>query len=186
MKTDTFSFLNLETQRLILRQWQPSDFEPFAQMNQDNEVMRYFPKHLSVEESIAMIEKSKVDLEHDKYGFWALLAKEGSEFLGFVALAQVQFECPFKGSIEIGWRLKKSAWGHGYASEAARELLNYGFKNLGLSEIVSLTAKLNKPSSRVMERIGMTRNPADDFDHPKIAFESPLRPHVLFKIKKMT
>ena len=184
MQKEIFNYLHMESPRLIIRQWEPSDYEPFAQMNQDSEVMQYFSKHLTIEESNAMIEKSKLMLDEVKYGFWALEAKEGSEFLGFVALAKVQFDCPFKGSMEIGWRLKKSAWGKGYATEGARVLLKYGFEALEFSEIVSLTAKINLRSSRVMERIGMKRNADDDFNHPKIAPESPLRPHVLYRISK--
>lgn len=174
----------METARLVIRQWKASDYEPFAQMNQDCEVMRYFPRHLTTTESNEMIEKSKELLEQDGFGFWAMQSKDG-EFLGFVALAKVQFECKFTGSIEIGWRLKKTAWGKGFASEGARKLLEYGFLNLKLNEIVSLTAKVNQRSWRVMERIGMTTNAADDFDHPKVAFESYLRPHVLYRIKKI-
>lgn len=184
MQTEQFNYLFIETPRLVLRQWQPSDYEPFAQMSQDSEVMRYFPKHLTAEESRAMIEKSKAMLEKDSHGYWALESKDTSEFLGFVALATVQFECSFKGSMEIGWRLKKSAWGNGFASEGAQTLLRYGFEALGLSEIVSLTAQVNLRSSRVMERIGMKRNIADDFHHPKIASESPLSPHVLYRVTK--
>lgn len=178
------SHLRMETSRLVIRQWQFSDYEPFAQMNQDPEVMRYFPKHLTPAESHAMIEKCTAGLEEDKFGFWAAQSKENNEFLGFVALAKVQFDCKFTGSIEIGWRLKQAAWGKGLASEGARKLLEYGFLTLGLPEIVSLTAKINQRSWRVMERIGMTTNAADDFEHPKVAHGSPLKPHVLYRLTK--
>ncbi len=178
------SYLHMETSRLVIRQWQSTDYEPFSQMNQDPEVMQYFPKLLTPAESHAMIEKSITGLEQDKVGFWAVQSKDIGEFLGFVALAKVQFDCKFKGSIEIGWRLKKTAWGKGFASEGARKLLEYGFLTLGLPEIVSLTAKVNQRSWRVMERIGMRTNEADDFEHPKVALDSHLRPHVLYRLSK--
>ena len=132
-----------------------------------------------------MIDKCKSALERDKYGFWALEAKKNSEFLGFVALAKIQFECSFTGSIEIGWRLKTSAWGNGIASESARKLFEYGFLKLGLNEIVSLTAKVNQRSWKLMERIGMTRDPKDEFDHPKVDADSPLRSHVLYRLSRI-
>lgn len=137
-----FNHLHIESDRLVIRQWQPSDDEPFARMNQDPEVMRYFPKHLTASESHAMIEKSKAGLEQDRHGFWALQSKDSDEFLGFVALARVQLDCKFTGSIEIGWRLKQAAWGKGFASEGARKLLEYGFLDLQLPEIVSIPSNL--------------------------------------------
>lgn len=173
-----------ETERLTLRDWIASDREPFIQMNSDLDVMRNFPRHLSRKESLAFIEKSMTLLAREKYGYWAVEEKSTNEFLGFVALAEVSFQSRFTPCIEIGWRFKKSAWGKGFASEGARKLLEYGFDSLALNEIVSLTAKVNERSWRVMERIGMLRDFENDFDHPRVAEGSHLRPHVLYRIKK--
>ncbi len=135
-------FLNIPTDRLIIRDWRVSDYKPFADMNRDPEVMRYFPKPLSEEESNEMVQRSTTSLKLDKHGFWALEEKSSGEFLGFVALATVKFECSFKGAIEIGWRLKKNSWGKGFATEAAKVLLEYGFNNLNVDEIVLMRLPL--------------------------------------------
>lgn len=179
-----FDHLRIETPRLILRQWKESDLRPFAEMNADPEVMKYFLKPLTEEESNAMVEKCSQRLAEDKFGYWAVEEKETCDFLGFVALQRVPFECPVKGQIEIGWRLKGSAWGKGFASEGAKKLLEYGFSHLGFDEIVSITAKVNERSQKVMERIGMKRRQEDNFDHIKIPEENPLRPHVIYRIGK--
>ena len=153
-------------------------------MNSDPDVMRNFPRHLSPEESLAFIEKSTAMLAQEKYGYWAVEEKSTHDFLGFVALAEANFESRFTPCIEIGWRLKKSAWGKGFASEGARKLLEYGFCSLNLGEIFSLTAKVNERSWRVMERIGMCRDFENDFDHPRVAEGSHLRPHVLYRLTR--
>lgn len=178
------SIPKLETERLLLREWAESDTDPFAKMNCDPEVMKYFPKHLSYDESKAFIQKSNSILSEKKFGLWAVEIKNSKEFIGFIGLAVPTFEARFMPCTEIGWRLKASAWGHGYASEGARQVLQYAFVNLGMNEVVSFTAKINEPSWKVMERIGMKRNAEEDFDHPKVEKGHLLERHVLYRIRK--
>jgi len=173
----------LETSRLLLREWVDTDREPFAEMNGDPEVMQFFPKPLSHEESDRFIIKSNQILSEKKFGLWAVEVKDSKEFIGFIGLAAPAFEAHFTPCIEIGWRLKKQAWGKGFATEGAVTVLQYGFQDLKLSEIVSFTSALNRPSIKVMERIGMTRKEHEDFDHPRIEHGHRLQRHVLYRIK---
>jgi len=173
----------LRTERLILRPWRDSDRAPFAQMNDDPDVMRYFPAMLTAEESKRLVERIQTHFDDHGYGLWAVEVIGGPEFIGYCGLLQVGFEAPFAPAVEIGWRLAREHWDKGYATEAARAVLTYGFDKLGLDEIVSFTAPSNKRSVRVMERIGMTRDPADDFDHPALSLGHPLRRHALYRIK---
>jgi ribosomal-protein-alanine N-acetyltransferase len=170
----------LTTERLLLRSWKPEDRAPFAALNADPEVMEHFPAHLTREESDAAIERFQRSLETYGYTLWALEVRTTGEFIGFTGIQNVPYELPFTPAVEVGWRLARSAWGHGYASEAARASLEYGFETAGLKEIVSMTTTTNLRSQAVMERLGMTRDPADDFDHPRVS-EGPLRRHVLYR-----
>ena len=172
----------IQTKRLILREWEDSDLEPFAKMNADSRVMEYFPSILSREQSDSMLKKMHSLIQKNGYGFWALSLIKTGEFLGFVGINEVTFSSHFTPSIEIGWRLSYEHWGKGYATEAATASLAYGFETLNLPEIVSFTTTLNMRSRRVMEKIGMHRNEADDFDHPKLEPGHPLRRHVLYRI----
>jgi RimJ/RimL family protein N-acetyltransferase len=173
-----------ETERLLLRGWQASDLEPFAALNGDPRVMEHFPSPLTREMSDALVERIQVGLDELGYGLWALEVRATGEFIGFTGLALQTFPAHFTPAVEVGWRLATSAWGQGYASEAARAALDHGFSECGLDEIVSMTAVTNVRSQRVMERIGMTHHPHDDFLHPNIATDSPLRPHVLYRITR--
>lgn len=152
-------------------------------MNADPEVREFFPTVLTRDESAASMTRFQADLETRGYGWWALEVRATGEFVGFTGLDPVDDGLPFTG-IEIGWRLARSAWGHGYASEAARAVLSYGFDALDLPEILAITAVGNVRSQAVMRRIGMTRDPADDFDDPGVP-EGPLRRSVLFRISRM-
>jgi ribosomal-protein-alanine N-acetyltransferase len=172
------------TERLIMRRWRPEDREPFAALNADPEVMRHFPAPLTREESDAFMDRMEAKLAADGWGLWALEARDGGELLGFTGLNVPRFEAHFTPAIEVGWRLARSAWGHGYASEAARAALAYGFGTLALPEIVSFTVAANARSRAVMERIGMTRDPADDFDHPSLPPGHPIRRHVLYRVRR--
>lgn len=165
-----------------MRGWAPADREPFAAMNADPEVMAHFPAALSRAESDALVDRINDAFARDGFGLWALEVTETGAFIGFTGLITQTFEAHFTPAVEVGWRLTRTAWGHGYAGEAARAALTYGFDHAGLTEIVSMTAVTNTRSQAVMRRIGMTRDPADDFDHPKIAAGSPLRAHVLYRI----
>lgn len=172
----------IRTERLLLRRWLASDRGPFAAMNADAQVRKYFPAVLSRAESDASVARIAAHFEEHGYGFWAVEIPGIAPFAGMVGLAFVSFTAPFAPCVEIGWRLAVPYWGHGYATEAARAALAFGFDELQLDEIVSFTVPTNLPSRRVMERIGMTHNPADDFDHPSVSEGHPLRRHVLYRI----
>lgn len=172
----------LNTERLILRPWKPSDYAPFADMNADPEVMEFFPKTLTPKESNAYAEKFAKHIEENGWGLWAVTAPE-AEFIGFIGLTPVGFEAPFTPATEVGWRLARPFWGKGYATEGAKAAMEYGFSQLGLQEIVSFTTVENARSQKVMEKLQMTHDPDDDFDHPTLPEGHPLRRHVLYRIK---
>lgn len=172
----------LTSERLILRPWRDSDLAPFADLNADPEVMAHFPATLTREESDAMVGRIRAGLARDGHGWWAAEVPGVAPFIGTIALAVPNFEAPFMPAVEVGWRLAREYWGRGYATEGARACLRFGFENLGLEEIVSLTTTTNARSQAVMRRLGMTRDPADDFDHPRLPEGHPLRRHVLFRI----
>ena len=174
----------LETDRLILRDWRDADREPFARMNADPRVSEFLPGALTREESDDFVDRIVERWTEDGTGLWAVERREDGAFLGFTGLAVPRFEAAFTPAVEVGWRLAFEAWGHGYATEAARAALRYGFEVAGLDEIVSFTVPANVRSRAVMERIGMTRDPADDFDHPNLAPDSPLRRHVLYRLSR--
>jgi RimJ/RimL family protein N-acetyltransferase len=180
------SEIYLETDRLICRAWQDEDLDPFAGMCGDPEVMRYFPEPLTRESTAALIDKAKAKQKKDGFCFVPVETKTDGEFLGFVGLSIPAYDrpLPFDPCVEIGWRLKRSAWGKGYASEAARAWLRFGFETIDLKEIVSFTSKTNFPSQKVMERIGMYRDLEDDFLHPMLEQEHPLAPHVLYRLDR--
>ncbi len=173
----------LTTSRLLLRRWRDEDREPFAAMNADPEVMLHFVHPLGRTESDALIDRIETRFEADGFGLWAVERIEDGAFLGFTGLAVQTFEAPFTPCVEVGWRLARAAWGHGYATEAAIAALRFGFFEACLEEIVSFTSPLNVASVRVMERLRMHRDPADDFDHPRVPAGHPLRWHVLYRLR---
>ncbi|WP_273653081.1 GNAT family N-acetyltransferase [Cellulomonas fimi] len=167
------------TERLVMRQWTEADLEPFARMNADPEVMEHFPAPLTREQSDALAARAQAGLAENGWGLWAL--EVDGRFAGFTGLNRPSWNPDL---VEVGWRLPRWAWGHGYASEAAREALRVGFEEAGLDEIVSFTAVPNVRSQAVMRRIGMTRDPADDFDHPSVPHGHRLERHVLYRIAR--
>jgi RimJ/RimL family protein N-acetyltransferase len=171
----------LRTERLLLRDWRESDLDPWAAMNADPRVREYLPGVLTWEQSVASATRFQADLERRGYGLWAVEVVAGGEFIGFTGLDPVEEHMPIEG-VEIGWRLAHSAWGNGYATEAARANLAFAFEVLGLEEVISMTATTNLRSQAVMQRIGMTRDPAGDFDHPDVP-DGPLRRHVLYRLR---
>ncbi len=177
----------LLTERLVLRRWQPSDAEPFARLNADPLVMEYFPATLSRKESDALIERMDGLFREHGFGAWAVEVRESSALAGFVGLwPQVDRELPFAPATEIGWRLAKEWWGRGIASEAAAASLELAFGELDLEEVVAYTTVENQRSRAVMERLGMHRDPAEDFLHPALEESHPLAPHVLYRIGRGT
>ena len=173
----------IETERLVLRPWRDEDRAPFAELNADPQVMRYFPAPLSREESDAVVDR--LITRHAEHGFTFAPAERKADalFLGFVGLTRTEVGQSFDGAPEIGWRLRREAWGQGYASEAAGAWLDWAWANLpGEEEVVSFTASTNEPSRRVMQRIGMTRRPDLDFDHPSVPDGHALKPHIVYSI----
>jgi RimJ/RimL family protein N-acetyltransferase len=170
----------LRGSRVLLRGWQPGDAEPFAALNADPVAMEYFPAPLSRADSDAMIGRAQAGLAERGWGWWCLEIE--STCAGFVGLSMPTFDAHFTPCVEVGWRMATRFWGNGYATEAARLAVDFGFRRLGLSEIVSFTTVTNWRSRRVMERLGMRRKPEDDFDHPRIAPGHPLRAHVLYRL----
>ena len=166
-----------------MRSWREDDLEPFAALNADPIVMEHFPSTLTRQESDALVVRITAQLDDLGYGLWALEVRDSGEFVGFTGLALQTFPAHFTPAVEVGWRLKRSAWGHGYATEAALAALDYGFAVAELDEIVSMTAVTNVRSQRVMQRIGMTHDAADDFEHPNVPDGHRVKPHVLYRIR---
>ncbi|MEU8202964.1 GNAT family N-acetyltransferase [Streptosporangium sp. NPDC049046] len=173
--------LEPRTDRLLLRQWRDSDLAPWAAMNADPEVREHFPDLLTHEQSAAFLTRIQEEIGRRGYGWWAVEVVATGEFIGFTGLNPVE-GMPFTG-VEIGWRLARSAWGHGYATEAALACLTFGFETLELPEIVAMATTTNLRSHAVMRRIGMTRDLDADFDHPNVP-DGPLRRHVLYRIRR--
>lgn len=176
--------LELESARLVLRQWQDEDLAEFANLCADPQVMRYFPAPLTRLESAALIGRIRGHFAEYGFGFWALERKDTGAFIGMTGLQTVNFDAGFAPAVEIGWRLARRHWGLGFASEAAWTSLRCGFAQLGLQEVVSFTTRENQASQKVMQSIGMHADPAGDFDHPKLEAGHPLRPHALYRINR--
>ena len=172
----------LRTGRLVLRDWCPDDLPPFAALNADPEVMEHLPGVLDRGRSDAMAGRIGAHFAREGFGLWAVEVAGGAPFIGFVGLSRVPFDAHFTPAVEVGWRLVRAAWGHGYASEAAKAALTFGFDRMGLDEIVSFTVAANRRSQAVMERLGMRRDPADDFVHPAEGLADHLRRHVLYRL----
>ncbi|SCE93534.1 ribosomal-protein-alanine N-acetyltransferase [Micromonospora mirobrigensis] len=173
----------LGTDRLVLRRWRSQDREPFAALNADPEVMEHFPATMTRAESDALVDRIEAGFDEHGFGLWAVEIADTGQFIGFTGLSVPNFRAHFTPAVEIGWRLCRSSWGHGYASEAARRALDFAFDDAGLPEVVSFTSTTNLGSQAVMRRIGMAHDPADDFDHPRLAEGHPLRRHLLFRIR---
>ena len=174
----------LRTQRLLLRAWRESDRAPYAALNADPAVMEHFPAPLTREESDAHVDRITAGFDARGWGLWAVEVPGEADFIGFIGLAVPQFDAPFMPCVEVGWRLARCAWGRGYAPEGAQSALAFAFGELGLDEVVSFTSVGNAKSRRVMEKIGMTHDPAEDFDHPNVPEGSPVRRHVLYRLSR--
>ena len=172
------------TERLLLREWLPSDREPFARMNADPRVVEFLSRPLDRAASDELVDRIEARWASDGHGLWAVERRDDRAFIGFVGLAAPTFEAAFTPCVEIGWRLDAAAWGRGYATEGARAALRFGFEEHDLAEIVSFTVPANRRSRAVMERLGMTRDPADDFDLPSLAEGHELRRHVLYRLSR--
>jgi RimJ/RimL family protein N-acetyltransferase len=174
----------LTSSRLRLRPWRDEDLPAFAALNADPEVMEFMPKRLNREESDGFARRIIEGFTRHGFGSWAVEVIGVSEFIGFTGLSVPSYETHFTPCVEIAWRLARKYWGFGYATEAARLAMDYGFRAVGLEEIVSFTFVENLRSRRVMERLGITRSPADDFEHPRLPEGDRLRPHVLYRMNR--
>jgi RimJ/RimL family protein N-acetyltransferase len=175
---------SLQTDRLLLRRWRDSDSLPFQAMNADPRVMEFMPSLLSPDESDALVDRAQVHFDRRGYGPFAAELIENHSFIGFIGLSIPNFDAPFMPAVEVGWRLAFEYWGQGLATEGARAAVHYAFGELGLDSLVSFTVPENPRSRRVMEKIGMTHDPCDDFDHPRLPEGHPFRRHVLYRLKR--
>jgi RimJ/RimL family protein N-acetyltransferase len=180
-RTRLHKAFSLETQRLYLRTWQAGDLLPFTALNQDSAVLEHLPGPLSKEETEAFIRRITTHFTTHGFGLWACELKENGAFIGYVGLNIPNFSAAFTPCVEIGWRLASGHWGKGYATEAARQVMQAGFEQLGLPEIVSFTVPHNFRSRRVMEKLGMIYDASGDFSHPNLPHDHPLSTHVLYR-----
>ncbi|HVP46803.1 MAG TPA: GNAT family N-acetyltransferase [Bryobacteraceae bacterium] len=175
----------VQTNRLILRQWQESDRAPFASLNADPRVMEFMAGPLSRKESDGLVDWIQSHFREHGFGLCAMELCEDHSFIGFVGLAVPSFQSAFTPCVEIGWRIAADYWGRGLATEGAQEMVRYAFEEAGLDELVSFTVPANMRSRRVMEKLGMTHNAGDDFDHPRLPEGHPLRRHVLYRLGRL-
>jgi 3-dehydroquinate dehydratase/shikimate dehydrogenase len=173
----------LKTERLLLRQWRVGDRERFTELNADPRVMEWFPSTLTEMESDALADRITKHMDDQGWGLWAVEVPGIADFIGFVGLSPADDTLGYP-SVEVGWRLAASYWGHGYATEGALAAVAFGLHELALNEIVSFTSTGNIRSRRVMEKIGMVRRPEEDFDHPRVPQDSQLRRHVLYRLTR--
>ncbi len=170
------------SERLGFRSWENEDLEEFAKLNSDEDVMEHFPKTLSNKEVVELIVKLKDHFVENGFTYYAVDILETNEFIGMIGLAAQKYITKFTPAIDIGWRLKRSAWGKGYATEGAKRCLDYGFSELGLNKIVSVTTIKNTKSENVMKKIGMTKK--GEFNHPELADYPEYEKHVCYEIVK--
>jgi RimJ/RimL family protein N-acetyltransferase len=171
------------TERLALREWRDADVEAFTAINADPVVMEFFPEIYTPERTRRFVARIRDCWAERGYGLWAVERQDSASFIGYVGLWPATFPAHFTPAVEVGWRLAANQWGHGYATEAARAALRYGFDTVGLDEIVSFTSAINVRSWRVMERLGMRRDAGGDFEHPNVPEGHPVRPHVLYRVR---
>jgi RimJ/RimL family protein N-acetyltransferase len=172
----------LTTPRLTLRNWRETDLLPFAALNADAATMEFMPRCLTRAESDELARLAQSNIGRRGWGLWALEVQESQEFIGCVGLTMPAFRAHFTPCIACDWRLKRASWGRGYATEAARECLRFAFENLVLPEVLAFTVPANARSRAVMERLGMSRDLAGDFEHPRLPPGHALRHHVLYRL----
>ena len=173
--------LELHTRRCVLRQWKDSDLAPWAALNADPEVRQQFTSLLSAEQAAAEAGRCREAIAQRGWGMWVLELPGETACAGFVGLNVPHYDAPFVPAVEIGWRLARAAWGRGLATEAAQAALTFGFERLALREVVAICVPGNGASRRVMQRLGMVRDEAGDFDHPRIEAGHPMRRHLLYR-----
>jgi RimJ/RimL family protein N-acetyltransferase len=176
----------IETPRLLLREWRDEDLAPFSLFNADERVCEFLGKTFTPEESRDIVERNRAHFREHGFGMWAVEVKHGPAFIGYTGLRIPSFQAHFTPCVEIGWRFSYAHWGKGYATEAAKAVLNHAFTRLGIAEIVSFTVPKNGRSRAVMEKIGMTRDRNGDFEHPMLPPDHHLSRHVLYRISRDT
>jgi RimJ/RimL family protein N-acetyltransferase len=176
--------ISYETQRLVLREWHDDDFDKFYALNQDSDVMHYFPELYGYGKTVQLIEVIKSKFIKYGFGFYTCELKATKEFVGSIGINVPDVKMHFTPCVEIGWRVAKQYWQQGFAYEAAQKCLEIGFTEFNLDEIVAFTAKCNRPSERLMQKLGMQHNVNDDFCHPKLDYNHPLNLHVLYRLSK--
>jgi ribosomal-protein-alanine N-acetyltransferase len=174
----------IETERMVLRAWQMSDREEFARLNSDVRVMEFMPACLSNAESDLFLDRIEQHFLKHGFGLYAVDLRESGRFIGTVGLMVPAFKAHFTPCVEVGWRLSADCWGRGLATEGAGAVVQHAFESLNLESLVSFTVQANVRSRRVMEKIGMSRDSADDFQHPSLPQGHPLRPHVLYRLSR--
>ena len=173
----------LRTARLLLRPWRDADVAAFTELSADPAVMEFLRPFPDRAACAAWVARAKAHWAEHGFGQWVVEIPGEASFIGVVGLATVSYDAHFTPAVEVAWRLASAYWGSGYASEAAHASIRYGFDPLGLAEIVATTVPANLRSRRVMERLGMTRTPEDDFDHPNVP-EGPLKRCVLYRLRR--
>lgn len=174
----------LKTPRLILREWREADRLPFYRLNGDPDVMRYFPHLLSKKQSDDFIESIRRKfIQQQGWGLWAVELRAQKQFIGFVGLNIPAYDLPFMPCTEIGWRLAKPFWRQGLAYEAACSVLDFAFLQQEMPEIVSFTAKINRPSENLMKKLTMEKD-AHNFLHPALPSAHPLHEHILYRLNQ--
>ena len=176
---------SIKTERLLLRQWRQSDLQPYAKLNADPRVREFFPSLQTREQSDNSAQILSENIAKYGYGFWAVSILDTDEFIGFIGIQDVPFECHFTPAVEIGWRLAHEYWGKGYATEGAKAVLRYAFQELHIPEIVAFTSVHNRSSRNVMQKIGMHHDVKDDFDHPRVEDGHWLKRHVLYRLTQV-
>jgi ribosomal-protein-alanine N-acetyltransferase len=174
----------IETPRLLLREWRDEDLEPFSHMNADERVCEFLGKTFTPEETRAMVERNRADFQEQGFALWALEVKGGAAFIGYTRLGIPSFQAHFTSCVEIGWRLSFEHWGKGYATEAAKAVLNHAFTRLGIDEIVAFTVPKNGRSRAVMEKIVMKHDLHGDFNDPELPANHHLSRNVLYRIRR--
>lgn len=174
----------IETDRLLLRTWEKRDRDPFARLNSDPGVMEFMPARLSRAQSELFADRVEDHFRKYGFGLYAAELREQRSFIGFVGLAVPTFQARFTPCVEIGWRLSAKHWGRGLATEGARAVMRQAFESLALDALVAFTVPVNVRSRRVMEKLGMTRDPSDDFEHPNLPEGHCLRRHVLYRLRR--
>ena len=175
----------LVSNRLILRPWTEADRQPFADLSQDRAVMTYLRPLPTRQDSDAWIDRQIAHQAEHGFCFWAVALKKNARFIGSIGLLRVGYAAHFTPAVELGWRLARDAWGQGYAVEAAQAALRFCFEDLRLDQVVANAAVDNARSRRVMVKLGMANDPADDFDHPRLAEGDPVRRQVLYRLTRL-